>query len=36
VFVVVGSGAGGAGGYSDIDMIWTADGTYAHKDGTPY
>jgi uncharacterized cupin superfamily protein len=36
VFVVVGSGAGGGGGYSDIDMIWTADGTYAHKDGTPY
>lgn len=36
VFVVVGSGAGGAGGYSDIDMIWTADGTYAHRDGTPY
>jgi uncharacterized cupin superfamily protein len=36
VFVVVGSGAGGAGGYSDIDMIWTEDGTYAHRDGTPY
>ena len=35
-FVVVGSGAGGAGGYSDVDMIWTADGTFAHKDGTPY
>lgn len=35
-FVVVGSGAGGAGGYSDIDMIWTADGTFAHRDGTPY
>ena len=35
-FVVVGSGAGGAGGYSDIDMIWTADGTFAHKDGTSY
>ena len=36
VFVVVGSGAGGAGGYSDIDMIWTADGTFARRDGTPY
>jgi len=35
-FVVVGSGAGGAGGYSDIDMMWTADGTYTRKDGTPY
>ena len=35
-FVVVGSGAGGAGGYSDIDMMWTADGAYVHKDGTPY
>ena len=35
-FVVVGSGAGGAGGYSDIDMLFTADGKYVHKDGTPY
>ena len=35
-FVVVGSGAGGAGGYSDIDMMWTADGKYVRKDGTPY
>ena len=35
-FVVVGSGAGGAGGYSDIDMMWTADGTYTRKAGTPY
>ena len=35
-FVVVGSGAGGAGGYSDIDMMWTADGRYVHKDGAPY
>ena len=36
VFVVVGSGAGGAGGYSDIDMLFTADNRYVHKDGTPY
>jgi uncharacterized cupin superfamily protein len=35
-FVVVGSGAGGAGGYSDIDMMWTADGRFVHKDGAPY
>ena len=24
------------GGYADIDMCWTADGAYRHKDGTPY
>jgi len=36
VFVVVGSNAGGAGGYSDIDMMFTADGSYVHKDGSPY
>jgi len=35
-FVVVGSGAGGAGGYSDIDMMFTADGSYVRKDGTAY
>lgn len=35
-FVVVGSGAGGAGGYSDIDMLFTPEGKYVHKDGTPY
>jgi uncharacterized cupin superfamily protein len=36
VFVVVGSGAGGAGGYSDIDMMFTSDGTYVRKDGSPF
>jgi uncharacterized cupin superfamily protein len=36
VFVVVGSGAGGAGGYSDIDMMFTSDGTYVRKDGRPF
>ena len=36
VFVVVGSGAGGAGGYSDIDMIWTADGKFRRKDGSEF
>ena len=24
------------GGYSDIDMLFTADDRYVHKDGTPY
>jgi uncharacterized cupin superfamily protein len=36
VFVVVGSGAGGAGGYSDIDMMFTPEGKYVRKDGSPY
>lgn len=36
VFVAIGSGAAGSGGYSDIDMMWRADGAYVHKDGTPY
>lgn len=35
-FVVVGSGSGGAGGYSDIDMLFTDDGKFVHKDGSPY
>jgi uncharacterized cupin superfamily protein len=36
VFVVVGGGSGGAGGYSDIDMKFTDDRRFVHKDGTPY
>ena len=36
VFVVVGSGENSGGGYSDIDMMFTADGSYVHKDGTAY
>lgn len=38
VFVVVGGGerCNTGGGYSDIDMLFTADGSYTHKDGTPY
>ena len=36
VFVVVGGGEPAGGAYSDIDMIFTADGRYCHKDGTPY
>jgi uncharacterized cupin superfamily protein len=34
-FIVVGGGIRTGGGYSDIDMLFTAD-TYTHKDGTPY
>jgi uncharacterized cupin superfamily protein len=36
VFVVVGGGTNTGGGYSDIDMLFTADNRYIHKDGTPY
>ena len=35
-FVVVGGGDNTGGGYSDIDMMWTPDDHYVHKDGTPY
>jgi uncharacterized cupin superfamily protein len=36
VFVVVGGGKNSGGGYSDIDMLFTADGRYVRKDGTSY
>jgi uncharacterized cupin superfamily protein len=36
VFIVVGGGSNTGGGYSDIDMMWTPDDRYVHKDGTPY
>jgi len=36
VFIVVGGGTNTGGGYSDIDMVFTPEGTYARKDGTPY
>ena len=36
VFVVVGAGESLGGDYSDIDMRFTAGGTYVHQDGTPY
>jgi uncharacterized cupin superfamily protein len=36
VFVVIGAGTNNGGGYSDIDLIFRPEGTYAHKDGTPY
>ena len=35
-FLVVGGGACTGGGYSDIDMLFSADGNYTRKDGTPY
>jgi len=35
-FVVFGGGTCTGGGYSDIDMRFTAEGAYIHKDGTPY
>ena len=35
-FIVVGGGTNTGGGYSDIDMLFTAEGTYIHKDGRPY
>ena len=35
-FIVMGGGTNTGGGYSDIDLIFTPECTYAHKDGTPY
>jgi uncharacterized cupin superfamily protein len=35
-FVVIGGGTRTGGGYSDIDMMFTADNRYVRKDGTPY
>ena len=35
-FVVVGGGTRTGGGYSDIDMMFTADSQYIHKDGRAY
>lgn len=36
VFIVVGGGTNTGGGYSDIDLMFTADDRYVHRDGTPY
>jgi hypothetical protein len=41
---MAGAGTGGdlsqgtntGGGYSDIDLRFTPEGTYVHKDGSPY
>ena len=36
VFLVIGAGPNEGGGYSDIDMMFTPEGAYVHRDGTPY
>jgi uncharacterized cupin superfamily protein len=36
VFVAIGGGTRSGGGYSDIDMLFTADNRYTRKDGTDY
>lgn len=35
-FIAISAGQGTSGGYSDIDMIWSSDGAYRHRDGTEY
>jgi len=35
-FVCVSAGTEAGGAYSDIDMKWTAEAGFVHKDGTPY
>jgi uncharacterized cupin superfamily protein len=35
-FVCVSAGSEAGGAYSDIDMKFTVDSRYVHKDGTPY
>jgi uncharacterized cupin superfamily protein len=35
-FVCVSAGTDTGGAYSDIDMKWTVEGGYVHKDGAPY
>ena len=35
-FIVVGGGTNTGGGYSNIDMLFTADNRHTRKDGTPY
>ena len=36
VFIVIDGGTNTGGGYSDIDMLFTSDIRYVHKDGMPY
>jgi uncharacterized cupin superfamily protein len=36
LFLVVSGGEAAGGAYSDIDMMFTPDGAYVHRDGTPY
>jgi uncharacterized cupin superfamily protein len=35
-FVAISAGKRTAGGYSDIDMLFTDDGRFTHRDGTEY
>ena len=35
-FVAISAGPDLGGWYPDIDMMWTEDGKFRHKDGTPY
>jgi uncharacterized cupin superfamily protein len=35
-FLAFSGGERSGGGYSDIDLMFTREGTYVHKDGTPY
>ena len=35
-FVAISAGPRTGGGYSDIDMLFTDDGRFVHKDGEPY
>ena len=35
-FIAISAGERTSGGYSDIDMMWTADGAFRHRDGTEY
>ena len=35
-FVCVSAGKELGGSYSDIDMMWTVEDGFVHKDGTPY
>lgn len=35
-FVAIAAGPDTGGGYADIDMLFTEDGRYTHKDGTDY
>jgi uncharacterized cupin superfamily protein len=35
-FIAISAGPRTTGGYSDIDMVWTADGRFCRRDGTEY
>lgn len=35
-FVAISAGKAGTGGYSDVDMVWTADGRFCRRDGSEY